>query len=35
MLVTEKQNDLNISKSINSRNTLVSVFLVSILFIMI
>ena len=32
MLVTEKQNDLNISKSINSRNTLVSVFLVSILF---
>ena len=32
MLVTEKQNDLNISKSINSRNTLVSIFLVSILF---
>ena len=32
MLVTEKQNDLNISKSINNRNALVSIFLVAILF---
>lgn len=32
MLVSEKQNDLNISKSINNRNTLVSIFLVAILF---
>lgn len=32
MLVSEKQNDLNISKSINNRNALVSIFLVAILF---
>ena len=32
MLITEKQNDLNISKSINNRNALVSIFLVAILF---
>ena len=32
MLVTEKQNDLNISKSVNNRNALVSIFLVAILF---
>ena len=32
ILVTEKQNDLNISKSINNRNALVSIFLVAILF---
>lgn len=32
MLITEKQNDLNISKSTNNRNALVSIFLVAILF---
>ena len=32
MLVSEKQNDLNISKSINNRNALVSIFLLAILF---